>query len=335
MGDETKTNEKHHHHHRQHKTQSFLMSPTVKLFVCFLGIFGAYLLFGIVQESIVKGKYGKNDKFTYIISLVFFQCIFNAIVSKVILVIRKTHRDTTPSKMYAFASFTYLFAMLASNYALEFVSYPMQVLGKSVKPVPVMLLGVLVARKRYPLVKYLYVLLIVAGVVLFMYKKPEKATKATEANAIIGIGEFLLIVSLAFDGLTGGIQDRIRDSHRVQAYHMMYSMNIWSCLWALIGVVATGEIYGLYNFLTAYPDVITKMFLLGLTGAIGQNFIFLTIEWFGPLTCSIFTTTRKFFTILCSVIIFGNPISTQQMLGTGLVFIGLFMEQLYGKKKHK
>jgi hypothetical protein len=75
----------------------------------------------------VKGKYGKNDKFTFIISLVFFQCIFNAIVSKTILLVRKTQRDSTPSIMYAFSSFTYLFAMLASNYALEFVSYPMQV----------------------------------------------------------------------------------------------------------------------------------------------------------------------------------------------------------------
>ncbi len=75
----------------------------------------------------VKGKYGTNDKFTYILSLVFFQCIFNAIVSKVILIVRKTPQDTTPSIMYAFSSFTYLFAMLASNYALEFVSYPMQV----------------------------------------------------------------------------------------------------------------------------------------------------------------------------------------------------------------
>ena len=113
--------------------------------------------------SRVKGKYGENDKFTFILSLVFFQCIFNAIISKTILLIRQTPRDTTPSVMYAFSSFTYLFAMLASNYALEFVSYPMQVLGKSVKPVPVMLLGVLVARKRYPLVKYLYVSLIVMG----------------------------------------------------------------------------------------------------------------------------------------------------------------------------
>ncbi len=74
----------------------------------------------------VKGKYGVNEKFSFIISLVLFQCIFNAIVSKIILV-RETHQDTTPSKMYAFASFTYLLAMLTSNYALEFVSYPMQV----------------------------------------------------------------------------------------------------------------------------------------------------------------------------------------------------------------
>ncbi|CAF1467778.1 unnamed protein product, partial [Adineta steineri] len=161
-------------------------SSSVKLFACFLGIFVAYLLFGIVQESIVKKKYGENDKFTYILSLVFFQCIFNAIVSKVILVVRNTPRDTTPSKMYAFASFTYLFAMLASNYALEFVSYPMQVLGKSVKPVPVMLLGVLIARRRYPLIKYFYVLLIVAGVVLFMYKKPKETTKMVESGGIIG-----------------------------------------------------------------------------------------------------------------------------------------------------
>ncbi|CAF5229207.1 unnamed protein product, partial [Rotaria magnacalcarata] len=98
----------------------------MKLGFSFLGIFVAYLLFGITQESIVKGKYGEHDKFTYIISLVLFQCIFNAIVSKTILVLRKTPQDSTPSRMYAFSAFTYLFAMLASNFALEFVSYPMQ-----------------------------------------------------------------------------------------------------------------------------------------------------------------------------------------------------------------
>ncbi len=75
---------------------------------------------------------------------------------------------------------------------------------------------------------------------------------------------------MVFDGLTGGIQDKIRDKHKVQAYHMMYAMNIWSCLWASIGILVTGEFYGLVNFLRVYPNVIYNIFLLGLTGAIGQ-----------------------------------------------------------------
>jgi UDP-galactose transporter B1 len=72
----------------------------------------------------------------------------------------------------------------------------LKVLGKSVKPVPVMLLGVLVARKRYPLMKYFYVLLIVVGVVLFMYKKPNETTKLAETGGFVGIGEFLLVSRL-------------------------------------------------------------------------------------------------------------------------------------------
>lgn len=53
-----------------------------------------------------------------------------------------------------------------------------------------------------------------------------------------------------------------------------------------------------------------------------QSFIFMTVVYFGPLTCSIITTTRKFFTILASVILFANPISTMQWVGTVLVFLG-------------
>ena len=45
-----------------------------------------------------------------------------------------------------------------------------QVIGKSCKPIPVMVLGVLVGGKKYPTLKYLFILMIVAGVALFMYK---------------------------------------------------------------------------------------------------------------------------------------------------------------------
>lgn len=48
----------------------------------------------------------------------------------------------------------------------------------------------------------------------------------------------------------------------------------------------------------------------------------MTVVSFGPLTCSIVTTTRKFFTILGSVILFGNELTSLQWVGTVLVFLG-------------
>jgi len=62
-----------------------------------------------------------------------------------------------------------------------------------------------------------------------------------------------------------------------------------------------------------------------------QNFIFLTVTYFGPLTCSVITTTRKFFTILGSVLIFRHPLTTLQWTGTLLVFAGLSLDSAFGK----
>lgn len=54
----------------------------------------------------------------------------------------------------------------------------------------VMLLGVTLLKKKYPMAKYLCVLLIVAGVALFMYK-PKKVVGMEEHT--IGYGELLLV----------------------------------------------------------------------------------------------------------------------------------------------
>lgn len=63
-------------------------------------------------------------------------------------------------------------------------------------------------------------------------------------------------------------------------------------------------------------------FLNVLSKLFHQTFIFMTVVYFGPLTCSIVTTTRKFFTILGSVILFGNVMTMMQWVGTILVFLG-------------
>lgn len=54
-----------------------------------------------------------------------------------------------------------------------------------------MILGVTILKKRYPLAKYLCVLLIVGGVALFLYK-PNKSSSVADDHAF-GFGEILLV----------------------------------------------------------------------------------------------------------------------------------------------
>lgn len=130
-------------------------------------------------------------------------------------------------------------------------------------------------------------------------------------------------------------------------------------LLCFLAVLWTGEVWEFVSFADRYPKVIYNILLFGFTSALGQvrckithtpapcislsyyfvycfsnstflpiyfqTFIFMTVVYFGPLTCSIVTTTRKFFTILGSVLLFGNIITPLQWLGTILVFLGEFL----------
>ncbi|XP_066877589.1 solute carrier family 35 member B1 isoform X2 [Kogia breviceps] len=272
---------------------SSLVPDRLRLPLCFLGVFVCYFYYGILQEKMV---------------------------------------DRTRSWLYAACSVSYLGAMVSSNSALQFVNYPTQVLGKSCKPIPVMLLGVTLLKKKYPMAKYLCVLLIVAGVALFMYK-PKKVVGIEEHT--VGYGELLLLLSLTLDGLTGVSQDHMRAHYQTGSNHMMLNINLWSTLLLGAGILFTGELWEFLSFAERYPTIIYNILLFGLTSALGQSFIFMTVVYFGPLTCSIITTTRKFFTILASVILFANPISPMQWVGTVLVFLGLGLDAKFGKGAKK
>lgn len=316
-----------------------------KFFLYAGGIFASYFYFGILQERITRGKYSRDvindegvkavetEQFSFALTLVFVQCIINYIVAKGALSIWTQSEDTTPKLYYISMSTTYLLAMVCSNMALQWVPYPTQVIGKSAKPIPVMILGVLLGRKSYPFRKYIFVFMIVLGIVLFMLKE-NKGTHTTE-ETLLGVGELLLFLSLLMDGLTGAIQERIRAEANPTGIQMMKVGNAWCTLFLSVTILITGEYLDFYDFAKRYPYVLHNLLLLGITSAIGQLFLYSMVSEFGPLVLSIVTTTRKFFTVLGSVILFGNALSTRQWTGTVVVFVALFLDAYYSKSTPK
>lgn len=324
--------------------------PKLKFLIYAAGIGLSYWYFGIVQEKITRTPHepGK-EKFTCTMTLVLLQCIFNTIFAKFMLSsFMPQGVDKTRSTYYSISSLTYLTAMVSSNMALQHINYPTQVVGKSCKPIPIMILGVLLGRKRYSIRKYLFVSLIVMGVALFMYKKDifdmytsasnnkeDNSFSTTSYLSLIGIGELLLLLSLTMDGLTGAIQERMKTEHQTKSGHMMFKINLWSTFYLLISTITTGELVKFYEFIQRHPSLAYDITLFSSLSAIGQLFIFLTVAEFGPLPCSIVTTTRKFFTVLTSVFLYGNKLTSSQWIGSSFVFLGLALDAIYGKGSHQ
>lgn len=217
----------------------------------------------------------------------------------------------------------------------------MQVIFKSAKPLSVMLMACFMGI-RYKLQRYFFVLVIVSGVTMFKLfeKKDEKEGKAmktanedgdNDLNQMTGIG--ILIFSLFLDGVLGAVQDRIRAIHSPTFRQFMYGTDIFSCTFLAIAVAVTGEIFDVIQFITRHPSILWQLGTLSLADAVGNIFIYIMISSFGSLACSITTTVRKCFSVIFSILFFGNPSTGLQWLGAALVFCGLFADAIFGKGK--
>merc|ERR1712029_454648 len=104
---------------RTEQKMAFQLGSSSKFALCAVGIFVCYFYYGILQEKITRGKYvydGKEERFTQITALVFFQCVVNYFYAFVMSFIFLTpEKDTTKSSYYAICSLTYLLAMVTSN----------------------------------------------------------------------------------------------------------------------------------------------------------------------------------------------------------------------------
>ena len=82
-------------------------------------------------------------------------------------------KTRVPVAAIATSGVSQMLAMAFANEALRFVSFPTQVLGKSCKMIPVMIGGV-VAGRKYRASQYAQVAVVTAGVVAFNLGKPRR-----------------------------------------------------------------------------------------------------------------------------------------------------------------
>jgi len=219
-----------------------------------------------------------------------------------------------------------------------------QVLAKSSKMIPVMLMGTLLYGVKYTLPEYLCTFLVAGGVSSFALLKTSSKTIKKLANPNAPLGYTLCFLNLAFDGYTNSTQDLIKSRYpKTNPWDIMLGMNLWGTIYNAVIMFVAPLLFSNWPYANGFealrfcqenPEVAWDIFLFCLCGAVGQNFIFLTISRFGSLTNTTITTTRKFMSIVVSSVISGNPLSLKQWGSVVMVFLGLSI-QIYLKWKRK
>lgn len=320
------------------------------LFLCFIGIMASFVCYGVLLEYATSGGRKLHE-----LSFLFVTSGLYTITAAAGRYVRDETPTTIPPARFAVLGLTSMGSTFCSVRSLRYVIYPIQVLAKSCKPVPVMIMGAFMG-KKYPLRKYLNVVLIVVGVGLFMgggnSSSKTGSSDASAANAtatttdvaddnddadekissgsqLFGIG--LLFISLCFDGGTGAYEDKLMSVHSVQPFDLMYNIQLGKTILAGIGLLVLNQ---MHIFVQMCQEMGFVLVALGLTGAMGQVFIFVTISKFGALTCSIIGLSRKVTTLVASIYIYGHHLNGIQFLGL-LIAVGAMLLNFWKKKEKK
>lgn len=321
--------------------QNFNTNRPAKLLFCFFGLQASYLLWGIAQEQLMTSKY-KTGTFKNSTFCVFANRVLALLIALIIVYYKhgnyafsgdssrsKENLKQVPFYLYAPSSISNTLSSWAQYEALKYISFPSQVLSKSCKIIPVMLVGILINKKNYPLREYIDAILITVGVLSFTFSDKLSGNNNIEKEDTF-YGIFLLIFYLFCDSFTSQWQSKVYKSTGIDQYQMMLGVNIWSMIFTGFTLIKSNEFFLAIGFLLENPLALYHITLLSITSATGQLFIFYTIKELGPVIFTIIMTTRQLFSLVISCFLFSHSISWTGWISCIGVFLVVF-NRIYSK----
>ena len=231
----------------------------------------------------------------------------------------------------------------ATNLAMQYVNYPAKTLMKSARVVFTMLFGVIVAKRRYQLGDYAVVMIMVAGLALFMH------ADANSSAVFQPFGIMLLVLSLSCDGAISNVSENLMNQFGVGQDEFIFRLYSIATLAILAAATFKGDMTegARFLFLPGTYDEINngeeptwsvagKIFVVVLfstMGFFGSSCSAAITKHFGALTMSITSTARKATTLFLSFAFFNNVCTLEHIGGIVLFITALIMKSLRASRK--
>jgi UDP-galactose transporter B1 len=301
-----------------------------------LGLYCSFIYWGYLQEKLTSVNYLSSDgsilRWDYPVSLNLFMALAAYITAMLFEKLYPPGPEVS-AMIFSRAAISLAIASPLGYASLKYINFPLMMLTKSSKPIPVMLMGVLFYGKKYPWFKYVSVGLLCGGIAIFSIMQSSKkgAQGSDWWKMLIGLG--LVGCNLFLDGYTNNEQDLLFKKYKLTIFQMMKNVNLWQFIYMLVYLTAglafyraDSELYRSLFMFTSSPAVRFDIFIFGVCASVGQLLIFTVMKEFGSLLWITISITRKFITVVSSVILFKHEIAAVQWIGVLCVFGGMTLE---------
>ena len=296
-----------------------------RVLFCAVGLIVSFCIWGLVQERMLTQTYD-GDFFEYSYGLVFLTRLGGLILSTCLMYYLKVEWVSSALWEYSFPSVANMLSSWCQYEALKYVSFPMAMLAKSLKMVPIMLMGKFMNNSSYDSYEYVCAGTVGFGLYLFLdstehidlranvFGDPENVTGAM-------CGVVLLVLFLFFDSFTGQWQSRMFQLNKsMSPLQMMLIMNAFSATFSFITLVHQEELSKCLMFVYNHPAMLLHLAVFCVCSTVGQLFIFYTVKSFGAVVFAIIMSLRILFSTILSCVVYSHPIQELGLIGLLIVF---------------
>mmetsp|Transcript_14874 Transcript_14874/g.28844 ORF Transcript_14874/g.28844 Transcript_14874/m.28844 type:complete len:331 (+) Transcript_14874:184-1176(+) len=302
------------------------MSPQAQLLTLAFGNLSFSLLFAYLQERVFLIEGTQHGFVSLLTTLTFALCGFVEGVVTGDTKRRASLQDYAKLSVFTFGG------ILFTNWSLTYLNYPVRVLFKSSKVIPVMIVGVFLQGKRFTRAEYLSAMVLVTGITLFVLGDSQASPKFDF------IGIVLITLGVLCDAVTSNYEERyfFKQLKCSQAEVMMYA-SLFGSVWAALPLLQSGELWTAIAHATKNPEVVTWTAMFSVLGYTSSIFVLVLIKHFGAVNAEIVKSCRKVFTIILSFMLVAKPITYMHVVG-GFIFtlsilISVYVKQNKSKKK--
>ncbi|XP_073143580.1 UDP-galactose/UDP-glucose transporter 4-like isoform X2 [Henckelia pumila] len=243
-----------------------------------------------------------------------------------------TKQMVNPWKTYVKLSAVLMGSNGLTKGSLAFLNYPAQIMFKSTKVIPVMIMGSFIPglRRKYPPHEYLSAVLLVVGLILFTL-----ADAQTSPNFSV-IGVLMVSGALIMDSFLGNLQEAIFTMNpETTQTEMLFCSTLVGMPFLIPPMLVTGELFRAWTACSEHLYVYGVLVFEAMATFIGQVSVLSLIALFGAASTAMITTARKAVTLLLSYMIFTKPLTEQHGSGLLLIAMGIVLKMLPDYKPSK